>query len=191
MEKGCVNNCQDLVKAIKDLHLAVKTLQQDLKELKENKDSHNMDAIINEISDRQRREKNIIIYNVQELSNDSTANKRNADNQKAAEIIQAIAPSVETQFITAIRVGKNKNNSPAPIKVQLPSRDDVMTVLKFKHKLKTLKPGVQITTDRTQIQRDQFKKILGELKEREDQGEVGLYIKYINGNPTISTKSKN
>jgi hypothetical protein len=87
------------------------------------------------------------------------------------------------------RLGK-RGNLDKPLKIVLRSRDHVFEVLKNKRKVHDAYPNISITTDKTAKQREQLKKTLGSLRERTQQREEGLYVKYINGNPVI-LKSKN
>lgn len=147
------------------------------------------DAIINEISDRQKREKNLIIYKLKEEDGTPTE-KRAADLLTVKEIIKTISPDIHVDSIKTYRLGKSNNNKHAPVKVILSSRDDVLSILKNKKKLKDSNYKVNISTDQTKMQQEYFNKLNNQLSERKQNGESGLYIRYINGVPTI-TQSKN
>lgn len=177
----------ELLQAIKSLQSLVESMQEELKTLKEKKESENMESIINEISDRQRREKNILIYNL-ETTGDSNLNSQETDMKKVVDILKSIAPKV-TKVINVSRLGKTHSNKPHPLKVQLATKEDVYEILKNKHKLKQMNMNIQISTDKTYLQRQYFKKILAELSNRKQNGEDNLYIKYINGRPTITTST--
>lgn len=187
--KECVN-CHELLLAIKDLQSVVNNLQAELINLKENKMSDNTELIISEISERQRREKNIIIYKLEEQVNGTTANKIAADTQKAVDIIKSIAPAVVTTNIKTYRLKKNDGNNISPLKVELISRDDVFTILKNKKKLKDYNMNIQISTDKTLLQRQYLKSVISQLNQRKENGEEDLYIKYLNGKPVIAQSKK-
>lgn len=61
---------------------------------------------------------------------------------------------------------------------------------KNRRKLKDNNIDIQISTDKTLLQRQYLKNIISQLNQRKENGENDLYIKYVNGNPVI-TKSKN
>uniref|UniRef100_A0A1Y1M4J9 PHD-type domain-containing protein n=1 Tax=Photinus pyralis TaxID=7054 RepID=A0A1Y1M4J9_PHOPY len=172
---------EQLLKAIETLNQTVAMLKEEVKALKAEKDHVNMEVIISEISERQKRSNNIIIFKLKES---------NEDMKTVIDIIKNIAPNVATDEITINRLGKKHDNSPAPLKVKLGSRDDVFAILKNKRKLRETHPTISIGTDQTKLQQEYFKRIKGELERRKDTGETNLFIKYINGVPTI-TKSKN
>lgn len=161
-----------------------------MKNLKENRISENTEIIISEISERQRREKNIIIYKLEEQGNGSMSNKIATDTQAVADIIKIISPTVPTGNIRTYRLGRGNGNNISPLKVELASKEDVFTILKNKNKLKNHNINIQISTDKTLLQRQHLKNLISELNQRKENGEDDLYIKYINGNPVI-TKSKN
>lgn len=187
--KDC-DNCSALLQAIKDLQSIVKNVQEEMKNLKENRISENTEIIISEISERQRREKNIIIYKLEEQGNGSMSNKIATDTQAVADIIKIISPTVPTGNIRTYRLGRGNGNNISPLKVEFASKEDVFTILKNKNKLKNHNINIQISTDKTLLQRQHLKNLISELNQRKENGEDDLYIKYINGNPVI-TKSKN
>lgn len=190
VNNGC-DNCTAMVKAIENMQEMMAKLHAEIQELKDQKkESVDMETIINEVSERQRREKNIIIYNIPENLVGSEANKHASDLQSVVDILKNIAPTVDTQSIKVFRLGKLQDNKPSPIKVELSSRDTVFAVLKNKHKLKNQNMNFQITTDKTYLQRQHLKKVIAELKERTENGEENLFIKYKNGIPTISKSKK-
>lgn len=179
-----INN-GELIKAIENLQTTVNMLQEDIKALKNEKKKDNeicsAEMIISEISERQKRERNIIVYKMEE-SND--------DVSKVTDIIKRIAPNVETTNLKAFRLGRSQIKKLLPLKVQLSSREDVFSILKNKAKLRELNINVIISTDQTKMQQDYYRKIKSELDGRKDNGEQNIYIKYVNGIPTI-VKSKN
>jgi hypothetical protein len=131
------------------------------------------------------------MFNVPEQQTGNLANRRAADLRMITEIIRNIPPDISTDSINAYRLGKRGNlDKPVPLKIVLRSRDYVFEVLKNKRKVRDAYLNISITTDKTAMQREQLKKTLGSLRKRTQQGEEGLYVKYINGNPVI-LKSKN
>lgn len=186
------SNCENMGKALENLKLMIQNLQDEVKNLKQsgNMETCNSQEIINEISERHKKEKNIIIYNLPEQANGSSAQKHTADLQKTKEVLQSLTPEVETDHIKISRLGKPAQNKVLPLKVQLSSREDVFLILKNKKKLRELNINIQISTDKTPFQRQQLKSTIDQLNERKTKGEENLYIKYINGNPTIAQSKK-
>lgn len=112
-----------------------------------------------------------------------------ADRHNAFKILKQIVPEIPEEGIKVRRLGSGKFGKPPPLSVQLCSREDVIIVLRNKKKLRELNVQVRITDD-TPLQRDQLKRTLQQISERKNNGEEGLYIRYVKGNPTIA-KSKN
>nr|CAI5824272.1 unnamed protein product [Callosobruchus analis] len=149
-----------------------------------------MDAMISEINERRIKERNIIIYKLPMNTEGSLEDKRQNDIQKVKQIINAISSEVDTSNISVKRLGRATGDKLPPLKAVLRSREDVSLVLANKKKLKNMNFGVQITTDKTELQRKQLKRVISELEQKKQSGSDDLYIKYINGNPVIA-KSKN
>lgn len=191
---GCTKktvNTELIMKAIENLQNTVSTLQKQLQEVKSEttlKSSSNCspEVIINEIIERQNREKNIIIFKL------PTSNTPNADLQKANDILKSIIPDGLPQITDVTRLGRGQGNNPAPLKVSLQSREEVINILKNKRKLKDTGryKDIVISTDQTKMQQQYYKEIKCELIDRKQNGEQNIYIKYANGIPTIA-KAKN
>lgn len=139
------------------------------------------EAIISEISERQSKAKNLIIFNATETSASSSSN----DSTLVSEILSSIGANIAPTIIT--RLGKF-SNKPRPLKIVLPSTSDVFSILKLKNKLRDIPKFslIRISSDRTLIQRNYFKNIVCQLDERRNAGERDLVLKYLRGVPTIS-----
>lgn len=170
-------NYQDLLRAINALQLVVENLQKEIVNLKDEKTSDAMELIIEEINERHRKEKHVIIYSLPEDGTSNPRDKRAKDLQQATEIIHSISPNVRTDSIKVQRLGVSRGNKPAPLRVELAQKDDVFIILKNKNKLKELNFNVQISTDKTRLQREQLKKLIVQITERKNNGEDNLYIK--------------
>lgn len=186
VNKGDCENCGVLLSAIKELQLAIETLKNEVKALKKESASPGtaVEDIISEVTERQYREKNIIMHGM------NPQNTADADRYNALQILRQIVPNLSEEGIKVRRLGSGKNGKPAPLRIQLCSREDVFVVLKNKKKLQEINVQINITTDNTPLQRDQLRRTLQQISERKKNGEEGLYIRYVRGNPTIA-KSKN
>ncbi|CAH0553575.1 unnamed protein product [Brassicogethes aeneus] len=171
----------DLYEIIKSLQATVETLQKQIASRQETKATENFEDIITEIAERKKRENNLIIFNLPE--------SETTDECKIKEILSNITNEDIMIKITR-RLGKENSNSVRPLKIELIKKEDVYTVLKNKHKLKTQELKIQITTDKTPLQRQHFKSLLEKIEQHKQSGETDMYIKYVNGNPVIS-KGKN
>jgi len=141
----------------------------------------NQEHIFAEISDRQSRSRNIILFNIPE-----TPVQPNSDDKTfISNILKKMDLSIEP--INIIRLGKTSNKC-RPIRATLPNLHDVYDVLKNKRKLINSVDFklVSISTDRTLLQRNHLKSVIDELNTRKKAGETDLFIKYVNNLPVIS-----
>jgi len=117
-----------------------------------NSTSLNQEHIFAEISDRQSRSRNIILFNIPE-----TPNQTNSDDKNyVSNIFKKIDLSIEP--INIIRLGKITNKC-RPIRATLPNQHDVYDVLKNKRKLINSVDFkiISISTDTTMLQRKHLK----------------------------------
>lgn len=180
------NNCSTLIATIKALQATVEALQKEVRSMKENpgQSRDDAEAIINEVCERQRREKNIIIYGLEQITGNTQVNLQE-DKRNALHIVRQVVPELVVDESKVVRLGKSNNTKPAPVRVQLSSREDVSAILKNKRKLRERYAHIMISTDNTPMQREQLRKVLQELNERKARGEDGLFVKYVRGNPSV------
>lgn len=137
--------------------------------------------IISEVSDRQFRSRNVIIFNAPESDNNTLANE--------SSFVKSVLDSLSIVMTpTAIsRLGR-KSTKPRPLKITLQEASDVFVILKNKHKLRSSQnySSIRISPDRTQMQRDQLRNVYAKLEERKAAGETDLVVKFLKGIPTIS-----
>lgn len=150
----------------------------------------NSEIIISEIAERQKREKYIIIYNLNETPIGTVAEKKATDISNVKNLLNKVTPDASFDSIKVFRVGKSHNDKPAPVKVIFTSREEVVNILKHKKILKETNDKRIISTDLTKMQQEYLKTIKAELYNRKQNGEVNIYIKYINGIPTITQSKK-
>lgn len=165
---------ENLSKSVDELKIQIQSKNSDTEPVYNNNSS---ETIINEINERQKRANNIIIYKLQETQDD--------DTETIKGIVKDIAPEVNLNNVKTYRLGK-KTNTPRPVKVVFDSKEDALIVVKNKSKLKNLKYDVNINMDQTKMQLDYYKSIKSELEARKARGENNLYIRYMNGIPTIN-----
>jgi Cys-tRNA synthase (O-phospho-L-seryl-tRNA:Cys-tRNA synthase) len=138
---GVVYKCEDccekknteytsFVDAIKRLEALIKSLQDEIIQLKQEKNSDEAEKIIGEITDRQQRERNLIMFKVPEQQTGNLANRRAADLRTITEIINNIAPDIPTNYINAYRAGCIKRCQ-VVVKVNIMSSDLIGGCLTF------------------------------------------------------------
>ncbi|CAI6372433.1 unnamed protein product [Macrosiphum euphorbiae] len=142
----------------------------------------NVESVYSELMDRQSRARNIIFFNIQEFN---SLPDQLTDTLTVDEILKSI--DLKINPVSVRRLGK-QSNKPRPLLTTLPNSSDVFEVLKVKRKLLSTAnfKDIRIASDRTTQQRQFFTKIVSQLKQRNDNGENNLFIRYINNVPTIS-----
>ncbi|CAI6376334.1 unnamed protein product [Macrosiphum euphorbiae] len=142
----------------------------------------NVESVYSELMDRQSRARNIIFFNIQEFN---SLPDQLTDTLTVDEILKSIDLNINK--VSVRRLGK-QSNKPRPLLTTLPNSSDVFEVLKVKRKLLSTAnfKDICIASDRTTQQRQFFTKIVSQIKQRNDNGEDNLFIKYINNVPTIS-----
>ena len=130
--------------------------------------------VANEIAERDRRKRNIIVYNLPEKT------ERVADKVKFTEMCKEIT-DVELKITKTFRLGKRVESKHRPLLVGLETEDDKACLLSVAPRLRlsTEFKQVFIALDMTKLERERHKKVVEELKRRSN-GESGIFIR--NGN---------
>lgn len=178
------NMCSLIIKVDK-LEIENIALKKELESLKANA---NADDVIEEVLDRERRQKNVIIYNLPESTHASGDIRNNYDGELVGNIIRHL--EIDCKPIKMFRLTAQQGKR-RPLKVILESRDQVLSIFKNKSKLKNVPDfsDVSITGDLTSMQRAEFRRVRDELQLRRNNGESELYIRYLNNRPTIGRRS--
>jgi len=147
--------------------------------------------LVEEILDRQLRSCNLIMFNLPEV----IENENNTEND--FNRISNIFKQMETNIskFTFTRLGKDISSNPEkprPIKIILSNTLEVYSSLRLQANLRksTIWSNIRISSDRTNIQREQMNKLRQELQKRKDDGENNIIIKYFKGTPKIVTIQK-
>lgn len=173
-----------LLRKISVLEDEIKSLKDEVKLLKSNSGSVlNAESLYNEIHERSRKSKNVLIHNLQECNHSDHKKRIAHDVEKAAEIINLLEVNTAADM-KVYRLGR-PGNKPRPLKVTLCSEENVLTCLRNKRKIATSHPNIRISADLTVMQRDHIKQLHKELDDRKSKGETNISIRYINGIPRI------
>ena len=179
---------------MKSLKAIIISLQDDIQALKNDKPQDNnfdFEEIISEINERNRRKRNLIIFNVDEQDQSLTADSRiNDDTIITAGIMQTLLPNTNFDTIKLIRLGRYNSEKCRPIRITLPNEDIVHNSIRSVKNLTKCQEykNVSISLDRTPRQIEYFKKVKKELEDRVNAGENDKIIKYFNGVPKIVKK---
>ena len=136
---------------------------------------------------------NLIVYGAPELDTDDVANEMKADFALIKHLYDGKATLAESDIANLTRIGNKKANVTRPIRITFKSLEKRKEILinnqdlliqGEEHKMCncTKNPGkhihVNITTDKTKLEREAEKKLRQELKQRREAGEEEIIIKY-------------
>lgn len=181
------NNISDALRHINDIQDRVADLENKF-EVLEDKLQFNTENIISELHDRQSREKNIIIYNL-----DDSPNAASTDINVIQELFNKCSESLpfELNELLIQRLGnKFSRGKNRPLKITVPSVSNVHWIYSQK-KFIVGNSKIAISGDLTKQQRDYRRSIIMELKSRISNGEKNILIKYVRGMPIIAPKDFN
>lgn len=185
--KECTIGAEQRIKTIEDEIGALKTstasqlLPQEL----------SYDGMINEINERSQREKNLIIYGIDEIHSKSSEERRCHDMDQVNKLMQSVVLDC-AKPLKVIRLGKYDANRVRLIKVSFATSETPKTILRNKLSVYKDQPKIKIYADETPYQKKSMKNLRDELKRRTEAGEKDLIIKYIKGVPKIiESASKN
>lgn len=183
------DECKNAIKRVPHLLLKIENLENEVKKLKDEVDTlknnnFNMDNILDEAYEQSLRANNLMVYNVEESSADSIENKIEDDRRIVSDILNTLGIS-NKELIRVIRVGKKSSRS-RPTKIVLSSPFHVRQALKSSRKLSS--SPYRISSDKTKLQREEYRKVLEELKRRK-VNEDNLYIRYRANRPIIDKKN--
>lgn len=136
------------------------------------------------MQERCEKSKNIIIHNIAE-SNSINVNERiEFDRIQVESTLKKLGDITDTNF-KVYRIGR-QGKKMRPIRVILSSQEIALECLKQKKKLNG--SSINISADRTTIQRAQLKELYKEINHRKENGEHDLIISYHKGYPQITKK---
>ncbi|KAG5883589.1 hypothetical protein JTB14_004783 [Gonioctena quinquepunctata] len=159
-------DCQMSVTLIPKLLASIINMQAEINELRIRIDSSpttwSEDNIIDEISERESKKKNVMVYNLPEKSQD-------LDLKQAQAIVKEITKE-ELRVIGTHRVGKKNKNGARALKITFSNPDDALKVISNKKNLGK-RWNVFILADLTERQAAQSKKGQEEKERRTEKKE--------------------
>ena len=129
-------------------------------------------SIADELSERERKKNNIIVYNLPE------APEKSSEEQSFADLCKHIV-EVDLNIQKIFRIGRKDSNRIRPLLVCFTSEETKLSVLSSAPRLRFHDDykKVYIAPDMTKFERVKHKKLVEELKQRRQQGETNLIIK--------------
>lgn len=190
-------NCLQVSHDLSGLRLLISALQDEIKALKDSLlvppaaskiPLVEMEGIIQEIGEREKRKNNIIIFGCEETGTESRSEQNEVDGSLITDICSSIG--LVDDNVKVFRLGKydpSQSNRKRPIKVTFSSESNVTLVFRNLAKVRENPKfsALSIFRDRTPMQIQLYKEVKAELNERLNNGESELKIKYTRGIPTI------
>jgi len=146
-------------------------------------------TLLQEISERERSSRNIIIPGIPESSSDNVTERISSDSLKISEIIQPYFPDLPTN-LKFIRLGKPSNRGAGPLKLFLSSTEVALNVITdYNNGVKDLPIAstdhrISVVRDRTLREREFIRSVYADLENRRKNGETNM-VKYRDGLPCI------
>nr|CAI5825417.1 unnamed protein product [Callosobruchus analis] len=153
-------------------------------------DPTQFEEVVEEVNQRNRRKRNLIIFGVDEQNQQEPPQVR-LEREKTfiKNMIQAVDSEVELPDLRPVRLGLFTTGKNRPIKIVLSSEDHVHRLIRKSKVLKThkdyKKKKLSISFDRTPRQLEFYRNLKIELENRKQAGEANLHIKYVKGIPRI------
>lgn len=190
-------NCHQIGNDVNDLKALIVSLQNDIRELKQKSvnantavSNFNFEEVIEEINDRNKRKRNLIIFGLKEQNHNDPSNIRAENDIKVvSEVINKILPDLNNTNLKPIRLGRFdlSRAKPRPIKITLENEQTVHDVIRNVNKLKEYQcyRNISVSFDRTPKQINYYNEVKTELNRRISEGDRNCKIKFINGLPKI------
>lgn len=186
----------DIISTINDLKKNILDLKTEMEELKNTKNVNDPESnkkltmsegeMIAEFEDRQARVNNLILYNLPESDKKDSSERQNDDKKRCGDILLGNLENRNIQIVSCIRLGKFNAERNRLVRITVENQQQALNVLKaYKSK-----DGLYLNRDLTAYQRNISYKIRKEFKERKNNGEDDIMLKYRHGIPMI-VKPKN
>ena len=139
----------------------------------------NPSAIVDEYLDRERRRVNLIVYNLEEQTVQSVAERSKLDSEKLAHLFQSEFHIGDVEVTKCIRLGKLSQTRVRPVLITVPSVNARNAILRNASSLRKSEnfKNVYISPDMTVKECEEAKQLRAELQRRRSQGERNLVIR--------------
>lgn len=147
--------------------------------------SSEMDEVVSEIAERQRRARNVMIFGVAEAQGGGAEERKAADRQFVTTLFSFLGSNATV--LKVLRVGTFTHDKKRPLKVVVSSEGDVLNIIRGAGILRGNDDyrGVSVSFDRTPRQIVQYKEVKRQLDSRKADGERNLKLRYVSGVPKI------
>ena len=183
----------DIVATINKLKSELDVLKSELEVMKNNQgnvarsDNDNLSAeeLITEVEERNRRAYNLILFNLSESDEETDVKRNENDTSRAGQTIFS-GEHEKIKIMSCCRLGKYNNEKIRPLRISFENPQYATeTLRKYIRKEK-----LYLNRDLTRRQQNQCYMIRTEFKNRREQGEDDIILKYSNGIPKIQKVEK-
>lgn len=148
---------------------------------------HCVDDLVLELSEREKRKKNLMVFGVPESLATTSADRKRADSEFIVGFISQLCGEVDLSQIGVYRVGTRIETKTRPIKINFKTEDSVQMIIRKANIIRSLPEyeRLSVSFDRTPSQQRQYRLIRQQLDDRRKSGEQNLKIRYTAGVPRI------
>lgn len=146
--------------------------------------------LLNEISEREKCLYNIVVHGLPDSLETSPSSRAADDIKKFNEAIHPISMSIPSES-KLFRLGRPNKDKPRPLKIIFPSKEQAFSfIIEFNTSKRSvgsdnLLQSINISRDRTLLERQEIRRVYQELDSRKKKGEHNISIRYRNGAPHI------
>jgi hypothetical protein len=137
--------------------------------------------------EKEKRVKNLVIYNIKESEKDNAEDRINDDKKMLNNIFENSLKVKDVEIVKVIRLGRredgneNTANRKRPMLICMRDEDEKWKILKNAKNLKNEKneeiKRIGISTDMTREEREESRKVRATLIEKRTNGETGWFIR--------------
>ena len=171
-----------------DCETQINALRESINNQQLQQSSQQFEDVVQEVYERQKRGKNLIIYGVPEQ--EEGVQRMESDCEVVSNVLKAVRPDfIVPQDLKVYRLGQHTREAAhsRPIKITLADESEVVKFIRNNRIQKNNANfnNISLAPDRTIRQREHYKQLKRELDNRTNNGEANLRIRYINGTPKI------
>ena len=144
-----------------------------------------VEEVLNEQHDREKIKNNIILFGLEEGTEQDEEKNKKQDVVKTKEILTHVNPDVKLDKLdnaTVMRIGNKQANKTRPVKIIMESQDDKNNILRNSRKLKNTDKfsKIGLTFDKTRKQQEEYRILKEKLEEMKNKNDGKEYMIYRN-----------
>ena len=152
------------------------SLEERCKIYEERNVAGSQEDVANEVMERHKRRKYVVVSGLPESPQGSVQDRKNADGEKVRKLANSIGVNLNLNDVT--RIGRGNSSGTRLLRVKCGSVSEKLALLKAAKSLRSQSSskGIYINPDQTFTQRTINKKLRAELKQRREAGENDVII---------------